>query len=131
MRELVEALDQEKIARETSKQYNIEWDFNPPSGPHFGGVFEAMIKSAKKAIRAVLGDADVFDDELCTAICGAEHLINSRPITVVSSDPNDFSPLTPSHFLMGHLGGKLLVLQRHLTSKRSTTQRNVGTESNS
>ena len=73
--------------------------------PHFGGVFEALIKSAKKAIKATLGDADVTDEELHTAICGAERLLNSRPITYVSSDPNDLSPLTPSHFLVGEIGG--------------------------
>ena len=106
LRELVEALDQEKIASKTIREYDIEWKFNPPSAPHFGGVFEAMIKSAKKSIRAILGNADITDEELHTAICGAERLLNSRPITFVSSDPDDLSPLTPSHFLTGQLGGK-------------------------
>ena len=35
-----------------------------------------------------------------------EILLNSRPITFVSSDPDDLLPLTPSHFLTGQLGGK-------------------------
>ena len=38
-----------------------------------------MIKSAKKAIKGILGilgDADVSDEELHTAICGAEKLLN-------------------------------------------------------
>lgn len=106
LRELVEAFDQEKIIHKTTQGYNIEWKFNPPSAPHFGGVFESMIKSAKKAIKAILGNADISDEELHTAICGAERLLNSRPITFVSSDPADLSPLTPSHFLIGQLGGK-------------------------
>ena len=63
-----------------------------------------MIKSGKKAIKAILGDADVTDEELHSAICGAERLLNSRPLTYVSSDPHDLSPLTPSHFLVGELG---------------------------
>ena len=65
-----------------------------------------MIKSAKNSIGAILGNADITDEELHTAICGAERLLNSRPITFVSSDPDDLSPLTPSHFLTGQLGGK-------------------------
>ena len=105
LRELVEALNKEKIIQETTKFQPVEWDFNPPHAPHFGGVFEALVKSAKKAIRAILGDADVWNEELHTAICGAEQLMNSRPITYVSSDHNDLSPLTPNHFLAGQLGG--------------------------
>ena len=105
LRELVEALDADRITQETSKYHPIDWKFNPPCAPHFGGVFEALIKSAKKAIKVILGDADVTEEELHTAICGAERLLNSRPITYVSSDPNDLSPLTPSHFLVGEIGG--------------------------
>ena len=89
-----------------AKDHGIEWKFNPPSAPYFGGVFEALIKSAKKAIQAILGNADITDEELHTAICGAERLLNSRPITFVSSDSNDLEPLTPNHFLVGQLGGK-------------------------
>jgi hypothetical protein len=59
MRKLVQALNHDKIAQETTKYQPIDWKFNPPSAPHFGGVFEAMIKSAKKATKIVLGDADV------------------------------------------------------------------------
>ena len=101
LRELVETLNKEKIIQETTKFQPVEWDFNPPHAPHFGGVFEALVKSAKKAIRAILGDADVWDEELHTAICGAERLMNSRPITYVSLDHNDLSPPTPNHFLAG------------------------------
>ena len=99
------ALDTNRITQQISKNHPIDWKFNPPSVPHFGGVFEALIKSAKKAIKAILGEADNNDEDLHTAICGAERLLNSRPITYVSSDPNDLSPLTPSHFLVGEIGG--------------------------
>ena len=105
LRELIQALDQDQITQQTTKYHPIDWKFNPPSAPHFGGVFEAMIKSAKKAIKIVLGNADITDEELQTAICGAEKLLNSRPITYVSSDVNDPVPLTPNHLIIGQLGG--------------------------
>lgn len=105
VQELVESFDQDRIIRESTKHHRIDWKFNPPSAPHFGGVFEALIKSAKKAIKAILGDADIKDEELHTAICGAERLLNSPPITYVGADPNNHSPLTPNHFLFGKLGG--------------------------
>ena len=74
LREFVEAPDSE----ETTMYHRTDWKFNPPSAPHFGDVYVAMIKSAKKAIKAILGDVDVNDEELHTAICGAERLLNSR-----------------------------------------------------
>lgn len=105
LRELVQNLDRDRIVHATTGTQHIEWDFNPPASPHFGGVFESMIKSAKKAINASLSDADITDEELYTAMCGAEQLLNSRPITYVSSDANDLCPLTPNHFIVGQLGG--------------------------
>ena len=57
-----------------------------------------MIKSAKRAIIAILSNADVKDEELMTAFCGAEALINSRPLTYQSADIKDNVPLTPNHF---------------------------------
>ena len=65
-----------------------------------------IIKNAKKSVRATLGNADITDEELHTAICGTERLSYSHPITFVSSDPHDLSPLTPSHFLTGQLEEK-------------------------
>ena len=63
-----------------------------------------MIKSAKRAIFAVLGDAEVNDEELETIFIGVESLLNSRPLTAVSDDPNDDRVLTPNHFLIGQIG---------------------------
>jgi len=84
----------------------IKWKFNPPSAPHFGGVFEIMIKAAKRAILAILGNADVNDEELITAFTEAESLLNSRPLTYQSANPEDNVPLTPNHFLHGQCGGQ-------------------------
>ncbi len=59
-------LDKEKIQK-TPANTNIEWFFNPPGAPHFGRVFEIMVKVAKKALYAVLGNTDVTDEELIMA----------------------------------------------------------------
>lgn len=53
----------------------------------------------------MIGSADVTDEELMTAFAGAEALINSRPLTYQSANPNDDVPLTPNHFLHGQVGG--------------------------
>ena len=57
----------------------IKWTFSPPYAPHFGGVFETMIKAPKQAVMAILKNTDDTDDELMTAFTGAEVLINSKP----------------------------------------------------
>ena len=104
LKELVSAFDQDKISN-TGGNRGIQWSFNLPLAPHFGGIHESMVKSAKRAIYAVLHGADVTDEELQTAFVGAEGLLNSRPLTYISSDPRDEVPLTPNHFLIGMAGG--------------------------
>ena len=46
--ELVAKLNESKIRERTGNQ-GVNWFFNPPLAPHFGGVHEIMIKVAKKA----------------------------------------------------------------------------------
>ncbi|KAL9979989.1 hypothetical protein ACROYT_G008519 [Oculina patagonica] len=45
-------------------------------------------------------------EELETAFTGAEALLNSRPLTYQSANPEDDVPLTPNHFLFGQVGGQ-------------------------
>lgn len=105
LRGLVNSLDRDKIQRSTAGQ-GVTWHFQPPLAPHFSGVHEVMIKAAKRAIYAILGPADVTDEELLSAIVGAEGLVNSRPLTYQSANAADILPLTPNHFLFGQMGGQ-------------------------
>ena len=67
-----------------------------------------MIKVGKKAIYGILGNADVFDEELMTAFTGGEALINSRPLNYQSTNPANDVPLTRNHFLIGQVGGNFV-----------------------
>ena len=69
--ELVEALDQSKIAQSTANK-GVTWHFNLPLAPHLGGEHKTMIKTAKRAVNAVLGNADVTDEQSTTAFLVAE-----------------------------------------------------------
>ena len=80
---------------------NIQWHFIPPRAPHQGGLWEAAVKSAKRHLHKVLENASVRYDELITFTVQVEAVLNSRPLTVISADANDPSPLTPGHFLIG------------------------------
>ena len=85
-KELCEIICKDPKVQANTTSKGIKWTFNPPYTPHFGGVFEIMIKSAKRAITAILKNSDVKDEELMTAFCGAEALINSRPLTYQSAN---------------------------------------------
>ena len=96
----------QKIQANTTSKGIIKWTFNPTYAPHFGGVFEIMIKFAKRAIISILSNADVKDEELMTAFCGAEALMNSKPLMYQSADIKDNITFTPNHFLHCQMGGQ-------------------------
>ncbi|GFX31988.1 integrase catalytic domain-containing protein [Trichonephila clavipes] len=52
---------------------NIDWKFIPPKSPHFGGLWQRQV----------------------------EGILNSRPLTPLSSDADNFDVLTSGHFLIG------------------------------
>ena len=60
--------------------------------PHCSGVYEVMIKAAKKAIYAILSSADVTDEELHSADAVAEGLIN----TSINLPIGELTPSCPS-----------------------------------
>ncbi len=78
----------------------IQWHFNPPKAPHMGGAWERLVRSVKRALKATLCNALVHEDTLHTALCEVEYILNSRPLTHVSSSHSDPEPLTPNHFLL-------------------------------
>lgn len=90
-----------KAAHPQIAQKGIEWKFNPPSAPHFGGLWESAVKSAKHHLTRMMGDAKLSVGELSTLLCQIEACLNSRPLTPISSDPSDLEVLTPAHFLIG------------------------------
>lgn len=79
----------------------VTWKFDPPACPHWGGIFEAAVKSAKTHLRRVIGDTVLTFEELVTVFCRVEAALNSRPLCPLSMDPRDLEVLTPGHFLIG------------------------------
>lgn len=93
-------LDNIKIAEQLNI-HNIEWKFNPPISPWMGGSWESLIKSIKTALKTITTDRVFTEEVLSTFLCEVESIINSRPLTSVSDDINDFNVLTPNHFVIG------------------------------
>lgn len=67
---------------------NISWHFNPPSAPHFGGLWEAGVKSVKTLLYRTLGLQRLKYEELATLLSRIEATLNSRPLGAKSSDPS-------------------------------------------
>ncbi|KAK2578264.1 hypothetical protein KPH14_000887 [Odynerus spinipes] len=78
-----------------------DWRFIPPASPHFGGLWEAAVKSAKHHLRRTIGDQRLTYEEFLTICTQVEAILNSRPLVAPSSDPTDLEALTPGHFLIG------------------------------
>lgn len=79
----------------------IEFKFIPAYSPHFGGLWESAVKSTKHLLRRVMGLTHLTYEELSTCLIQIEAILNSRPITPLSTDPSDLSYLSPSLFLIG------------------------------
>ncbi|KAF6200364.1 hypothetical protein GE061_006667 [Apolygus lucorum] len=90
-----------KAIQTYSGELSIKWEFIPPGSPHFGGLWEIMVRQLKNHLKKVLGKASLSYMEMNTVLTRIEAVINSRPITSVTDDPSDLSPLTPAHFLVG------------------------------
>ena len=78
----------------------IRWHFSPPYAPHRGGLFEAGVKSVKHHLRRTLGNASLTFEQLYTLLTEIEAILNSRPLTPLTANPDDFRALTPAHFLI-------------------------------
>lgn len=74
---------------------NIDWHFNPPAPPHYGGLWEANIKSTKTILYKNMGILIFTFEELNTLCCQIEAI--GRPLCALS----DGTTLTPKHFLIG------------------------------
>ncbi|XP_068691199.1 uncharacterized protein [Montipora foliosa] len=100
LRECIDDWNQDMIGGVLS-QDGIQWVFNPPAAPHMGGLWERLVRSCKKALHVVLRNQVLTNEVLLTAFAEVEWLVNSRPLTEVSSDVDDLEALTANHFIIG------------------------------
>ena len=83
-----------------ARNKGIDWKFNPPKASNMGGVWERQIRTVRSCLNPILRAQSSLDDEtLHTSFVEVENLINSRPLTKVSKDPED-GVLTPNHLLI-------------------------------
>lgn len=79
----------------TLESEGIKFNFNPPASPHFGGLWEAGVRSTKYHLKRVLGNNVLTYEEFNTILTQIEACLNSRPLCEMVTDPRDVNPLTP------------------------------------
>ena len=101
-RELKQALQQWNSSQVESflLQKGITWIFNAPGASHHGGSWERLIRSTRRVLCGLMKEQVLTDDSLTTLFAEVESILNSRPLTRTSSDPNDMNCLTPNHLLL-------------------------------
>ena len=80
----------------------INWHCIPERAPHFGGLWEAAVKSTKHHLRRVIGLQRLDFEEFSTILTQIEACLNSRPLCATTSHSQDgILVLTPGHFIVG------------------------------
>ena len=97
LRDLFSKIDFYKVSK-TLTNYNINWKFVPSLSPWMGGAWKSIIKLTKKELRIVTLDRPMYEDSLSTFITKIESVLNSRPLTSVSDNSNDYNVLTDNHY---------------------------------
>ena len=86
-------------------QKGITWKFQLPAASHFG-VSQREIRTIRNVLDGLLNERRIKlnDERLSTFFCEVENILNNRPLTELSDDPNDFEPLTLNHLLLRREG---------------------------
>ena len=100
LREMIQGWNVQEL-KEFSAEKGMEWKFATPAAPHQNGCAEALVKSAKNALKKAIGEQTLTPFELYTCLLEAANLINQRPIGRVPNDPDDGSFLCPNDILLG------------------------------
>ncbi|XP_058456361.1 uncharacterized protein LOC131433782 [Malaya genurostris] len=90
---------QNSVQKQTANE-SIEFRFIPARTPNFGGLWESAVKSFKTLLKRTIGSHSLVYDEMQTVLVQIEAILNSRPLTPLSNDSDDFEALTPGHFLI-------------------------------
>lgn len=81
--------------------HRIVWKFSVEKAPWWGGWWKRVIRITKETLRRALGRSSLSTEKLGTTLCEVEAVINSRPLTYLSTDDDGSYPITPAHFWLG------------------------------
>ena len=69
--------------------------------PWSSGFYERLLKSVKTPLKKLFAKAMLDAEQLTTILAEIEAQLNSRPLTYLGADPDDYSVITPAQILIG------------------------------
>ena len=88
-----------KSCAEHLRMKGIDWNLIAPRSPHVGGVWERMVSLVKRHLAHQGSSEPLHIRALQTLVVEIEGIVNRRPLTPSSDNPDDFEALTPAHLL--------------------------------
>ncbi|XP_029165862.1 uncharacterized protein LOC114936731 [Nylanderia fulva] len=101
LRKLFNQEEHQRKIIDTTSSKGIKWHFIPPRAPHFGGLWKAAVKLFKNYFYKVASEAALTFEKASTLTTQTEAILNSRPLSALSSDSNDLNYLSSGHFFVG------------------------------
>ena len=92
---------EETQTQEALAEKRIQWKFIVERAPWWGGFYERLVRSLKTPLKKIFGKAMLDAEKLATVFAEVDAQINSRPLTYLSADPDDFQVITPAQILIG------------------------------
>jgi hypothetical protein len=80
----------------------LQWKTIPERSAWWGGWWERLIRTVKLSLKITLRHLRLDARELETILFEIESVVNTRPLTHVSSDVDDLAPLCPADFILGN-----------------------------
>lgn len=81
----------------------VQWKFIVEKAPWWGGFYEWLVKSVKTPLRKLFAKAMLDSEQLTTILAETEAQLNSRPLTYLGADPDNYSVITPSQIWLAEI----------------------------
>ena len=88
-------------ARRMGVNHGMQWVHGPADSPWQQGAVEALVKTAKRAIKLAINDQRLSAPEFLTLCSEVSNTINERPLGLLPSLDSEINVLTPNCLLLG------------------------------
>lgn len=93
-------LESEEVQREFLG-IKVEFRSIPKRAPWFGGFYERLIGITKRTLKKSFSKKLLTYSQLLTLVKECQAVINDRPLTYLSNEPFDMTPICPSEIVLG------------------------------